>query len=131
MIEILATVATIAAAIAAWFSYMVSKGSLEFQKSYAKNMSQIEELNRTISKAETLQILVPEPLAMSDDEFDSIDSLIANLQSELKRLDIRNVINYGNLKISSVNNKYELAKDDECLIEVIQVLVNKRAEIFE
>jgi hypothetical protein len=128
--EILLTVATIAAAVAAWCSYMVSRDSLEFQKTYAENMSLIEELNRTIYKAETLQILVPEPLKMPDDEFNSIDSLITNLQSELKRLDIRNVINYGDLKISSVNNKYELSEDVTCLKEVIQTLISKHAKVF-
>ena len=55
-------VATSLAAVAAWFSFKVSKNSLEFQKNYAKNQNLINELNRIIYKAETLRILIPKPL---------------------------------------------------------------------
>jgi len=53
---ILTTTATIFAAIAAWCSYKVSKNSLNFQKNYAKNQKLIDEFNRIIYKAETLQM---------------------------------------------------------------------------
>jgi len=110
-------IATIFAALAAWFSFKVSKDSLQFQKNYAKNQSLINELNRTIYKAETLQILIPKPLEMSDSEYESLDPLLNELKSSLERLNIRNIVNYESLKISSINNHLDLAKDEEIVLK--------------
>ena len=77
---ILTTGATTFAAIAAWCSYKISKNSLDFQKNYAKNQNVIHELNRIIYNAETLQILIPKPLEISDEEFESIEPLFLKLK---------------------------------------------------
>jgi len=127
---ILTTTATIFAAIAAWCSYKVSKNSLDFQKNYAKNQSLINELNRIIYKAETLQILIPKPNDLSDDEFESIELLLHELKSELERLNIRRIVKYEELKISSVESKFDLARDNSSLKEVINKLEEKKAETF-
>jgi hypothetical protein len=127
---ILTTVATIFAAIAAWCSYKVSKNSLDFQKNYAKNQNLINEINRIIYKAETLQILIPKPLDLSDDEFESIEPLLLELKSELERLNISKIVKYEALKISSVETMFDLAKDDSSLKEVINKLEEKKAGIF-
>lgn len=127
---ILTTVATTFAAIAAWCSYKVSKNSLNFQKNYAKNQNLVNDLNRIIYNAETLQILIPKPLEMSDEEFESIEPLFFKLKSELERLNIRGIINYKDLKISSLENKYDLMKNYSSLEEVINRLETKKAETF-
>lgn len=127
---ILTAAATIFAAIAAWFSYQVSKNSLDFQKNYAKNQNLINELNRIIYKAETLQILIPKPLKLSDEEFESIEPLLLELKSELQRLNMHEIVKYEDLKISSVESKFDLAKDNSSLKEVINKLEAKKAEIF-
>lgn len=127
---ILTTAATIFAAIAAWCSYEVSKNSLDFQKNYAKNQNLINEFNRIIYKAETLQILIPKPLELSDDKFELIEPLLLELKSELERLNIRKIVKYEDLKISSVESKFDLARDDSSLKEIIDKLEEKKAEIF-
>lgn len=127
---ILTTVATTFAAIAAWCSYKVSKNSLNFQKNYAKNQNLVNDLNRIIYNAETLQILIPKPLEMSDEELESIEPLFFKLKSELERLNIRGIINYKDLKISSLENKYDLMKNYSSLEEVINRLETKKAETF-
>lgn len=128
--QILTTATTIFAAIAAWCSYNVSKNSLNFQKNYAKNQNLVTEFNRIIYNAETLQILIPKTQELSDQEFDSIESLFIKLKSELERLDKRGIIKYQELKILSVKNKYDLANNYSSLEEVINTLESKKAEIF-
>ena len=127
---ILTTSATIFAAIAAWCSYEVSKNSLDFQKKYAKNQNLINELNSIIYTVETLQILIPKPQKLSDDEFESIEPLLIKLQSELERLNTREIIKYEDLKISLVKNKFDLVRDYSSLKEVIIKLEEKKSETF-
>ena len=125
------TIATISAAIAAWSSFRVSKNSLQFQKDYAKNQSLINELNRIIDKAETLLMRIHKPLELSDEEYESLDPLLNELKSLLERLSIRNMINYKNLKIYSINDHFGLAKDPSCLSEVINELEKIKDGVFK
>ncbi len=125
------SIATIFAALAAWFSFKVSNNSLQFQKNYARNQSLINELNRVIYQAETLLILIPKPLEMSDSEYESLDPLLVELKSLLERLNIRSIVNYEGLKISSINNYLDLAKDNSCLSEIIIELEKIKDGIFK
>ena len=128
---IITAVATFFAALAAWFSFMVSRNSLKFQKDYAKNQNLINELNRTIYKAETLKILIPKPLEMSDAEYETLDPLLNELKSSLERLNNRSIVNYKSLKIHSINDHLGLAKDDSCLSEVINELEKIKDGVFK
>lgn len=129
--SILAAVATAFAALAAWCSFEVARRSLDFQKKYAKNQNLINELNRTIYKAETLQILIPKPLELSDEQYESIEPLLEEIKSELERFNNRSVIEYTELSISSVNSKYDLARDNSSLAEVISTLESVKSNIFD
>lgn len=123
--------ATALAALAAWLSFKVSNNSLRFQKNFARNQSLINELNRVIYQAETLLILIPKPLEMSDSEYESLDPLLNELKSSLERLNIRSIVNYRNLKINSICNHLDLAKDNSCLNEIINELEKVKDGIFE
>lgn len=127
---ILTALATTAAAIAAWFSFQVARRSLEFQKNYAKNQNLINELNRAIYKIETLQMLIPKPLEMSDEDHESIDPLLTELKSELERFGNRNLIDYKELKISSIENMFDLVRDFDSLGEVLNILENEKSNVF-
>lgn len=129
--SILAAIATFFAAITAWCSFEVARRSLDFQKKYAKNQKLINEVNRTIYKSETLQILIPKPLEMTDEEFDSIEYLLKEMKSDLEMFNNRNLINYQELKISKIETKYELAKEFDSLQAVIDKLETINAEVFE
>ena len=128
---VLTAVATFFAALAAWFSFLVSMSSLKFQKNYAENQNLISELNRTIYKAETLQILIPKPLEMSDPEYESLDPLLNELKSSLERLNNRSIVNYESLKIHSIKDHLGLAKDCSCLSEVINELEKVKDSVFK
>jgi hypothetical protein len=124
-------VVTLFAAISAWCSLMVSRDSLKFQKSYAKNQNLINDLNRTIYKAETLQILMPKPFEMSDTEYESLDSLLNELKHSLERLNNRSIVNYESLKIHNINDHFGLAENYSCLSEVINELEKIKDSIFK
>jgi hypothetical protein len=124
-------IVTFFAAVAAWCSFMVSRDSLKFQKDYAKNQNLINELNRTIYEAETLQILMPKPLEMSETEFESLDPLLNGLKHSLERLNNRSIVDYESLKIHSINDHFGLAKDHSCLSEVINELEKIKDSVFK
>jgi hypothetical protein len=69
-------------------------------------------------------------LELSDEEFESIEPLLLELKSELERLNIHEIVKYEDLKISSVESKFDLARNDSSLKEVIYKLEEKKAEIF-
>ena len=83
-----------------------------------------------IYNAETLQILLLKSYKISDEEFETIEPLLSKLKLELKHLGARKLITYSNLTISSVENKYDLARNKSSLEVVIQILEAKKAEIF-
>lgn len=133
--SILAAIATIFAAFAAWCSFEVARRSLDFQKKYAKNQNLINELNRSIYKTETLQILLSKDFTdgdgISDTEYDSIEPLLKELQSELERFGNRSIVDYGKLKISSISNIPNLLRGYASLAEIINTLENEKSKIFE
>ncbi len=122
------TIATISAAVSAWFSFKVSKNALEFQKNYAKNQNLINELDRTINKAKTLQILMLKPLEISGSELESLDTLLSELKLLLGRF--KN-LEYEQLKIYSVEDHLGLAKNHSCLDEVISELEKIKSKVFK
>ncbi len=69
-------------------------------------------------------------MELSDEEFESIEPLLLELKSELERLNIHEIVKYEDLKISSVESKFDLARNDSSLKEVIYKLEEKKAEIF-
>jgi hypothetical protein len=128
-------IATAFAAIAAWCSFEVARRSLDFQKKYAKNQNLLNEINRSIYKVETLQILLSKDFRdgeqISDDQIESIEPLLKELKYELERFGNRSLFDYGNLKISSISNIPELLRGYASLAEVISELENEKYKIFE
>jgi len=125
---ITATTAAIFSAIAAWFSYTVSKKSLEFQKNYSKNQNLLNELNSTIKEASSLKLILS---SGADESNEEITSLIIKLKSNLQDLSVAGIINYQALKLSSVENVYDLARENGSLAEVIEELEKKHNEVFK
>lgn len=122
------TVATIFAALAAWFSYIVSKNSLEFQKNYSKNQNLLNKLDSTIKEARSLKLIMSSDADESNEE---ITALIIKLKSNLQHLSITGIIDYQSLELSSVENVYDLARENESLTEVIEELEKKYNEVFK
>lgn len=127
--------ATFCAALAAWFSYSVSKNSLDFQKSYAENQNLINNLHTTITKARVLRTLISNAGDISDDDFQSMEPLLLDIRSELQYLNNIGVIDYQSLKIYSVDGFGEMvdnvSKGNTYLSDVIEILEQKLSGIFK
>ncbi len=132
---VLNTAATLFAAIAAWFSFVVSKNSLKFQKNYAKNQNLINKLNITITKARALQGWLGNITNISDSEVCSMEPLFFEIKAEVQHLGTIGELEFSSLKISSVDLFGELidqmSKQRNCLSEVIEVLESKLNNVFK
>ena len=131
---LLTTAATIFAALAAFLSYLVSKNSLKFQKSYSKNQCLIYRINLVISKIKTLRILISNPLSVSDDKFISIQPIFLEMKSELESLKELNALKYSSLKLSKIISLEELMEhisdNHSFLFDVINDLEKKINDMF-
>lgn len=132
---VLNTAATLFAAIAAWFSFVVSKNSLKFQKNYAKNQNLINKLNITITKARTLQGLLGNITNISDSDVSSMEPLFFEIKAEVQHLDTIGEIEFRSLKLSSVDRFGvlidQMSKKRNCLSEVIEILEQKVNNVFK
>ncbi len=131
----LTTIATISAAIAAWMSYLTSSRALSFQKNYTKNQHLITRLNIIISKLRTLKYMMENILEISDDKFNSIESIFLEVKAELESLGEIGVFDYSSLKINKIPSLGEMvdhmAKNNAYLFEVIDEVEQKISEVFK
>ena len=131
----LTTIATISAAIAAWMSYLTSSRALSFQKNYAKNQHLITRLDIIISKLRTLKYMMENILEISDDKFNSIESIFLEVKAELESLGEIGVFDYSSSKISKIPSLDEMvdhmAKNNAYLFEVIDEVEQKISEVFK
>ncbi|WP_152564982.1 hypothetical protein [Methylobacter sp. BBA5.1] len=131
----LTTIATISAAIAAWMSYLTSSRALSFQKNYTKNQHLITRLNIIISKLRTLKYMMENMLEISDDKFNSIESIFLEVKAELESLGEIGVFDYSSSKISKIPSLGEMvdhmAKNNAYLFEVIDEVEQKISEVFK
>lgn len=125
---VLTAFATFFAAVAAWFSYSVSKNSFKFQKDYAMNQNLLNDLNCTINEAFALRLIMSSDADESNDE---TTSLITNLKAKLLQLNEAGIIDFQALNFSSVKNVFELAREPASLTETINELEKKRSEVFK
>ena len=82
----LAAVSSLAAAIAACMSYRTSKQSLCFQKNLARSQNYFQKLASTLTKMESLKILLDNLSEISDEQFKSIEPLYLDIKSDLQYL---------------------------------------------
>ena len=82
----LTTAATIAAAIAAWFSYSVSKKSLAFQKQVAKNQSIHAQLISIQNKIMKIRLNLNDIWGVSDEDFKDLEPMFSDVKKEIETL---------------------------------------------
>lgn len=132
---VLTALATLFAAIAAWFSYLVSRNSLRFQKSYARNQGLINNLNSVITKVRVLRTLMEDPGGISDEQFQSIEPLFSEIKADLQNLNDIGVIDFSSMKISRITSFGEMidhmAKNNAYLSEVVDALEAALNDIFK
>lgn len=92
LLGIMATVAAIASAIAAWKSRSIAKSALDFQKALARHQQDIFLMRDTISKLWQLKRLIENPLASDDDEFNRLHSIHVQIRQNISSLTESGVI---------------------------------------
>ena len=105
--DILIALFTLATAIAAWFSYCISKKLLKFQKKFSKNEPLIREVQESIKKLRKLLLICNNSSDIPDKTFTQYESLI----NELK-IDFRNYENSNLLKVNEINLKNDYSVDE-------------------
>lgn len=86
ILAVMATIAAIASAIAAWKVQTTASNALEFQKKLSKHQDSLFLLRSTISSLWQLKRILEEPLAAGDDEFGSFDNIHTQIGQNLESL---------------------------------------------
>ncbi|WP_200765809.1 hypothetical protein [Vibrio nigripulchritudo] len=82
----LSAVSALAAAIAAGFSYKVSKDSLKFQKQLATNQTVSVQLNSVLNLVVGIKLVLPNISSASDEEFTNLDEQLVELKRQVAYL---------------------------------------------
>lgn len=86
ILAVMAAVAAIASAVAAWKSQESAKKSLIFQKKLAKRQDIIFLINFTLENLWRLKKILVTPDEVSDEEFDSVNSIYNQIKVNLEKL---------------------------------------------
>ena len=122
------TAATIAAAVAAWFSYNVSKQTLEFQKKAATSQILHTQLLSIQGKLLKIRLNLDDIYGSSDEDFKSLEPMFNEVKKEI---DILNYQTSVNEKILELLNYSDVAMlTDEILNSSIQATQNMLVEIW-
>lgn len=101
---VLPAFSTLAAAVAAWFSFLTSKASLDFQKQFAKNRNLINRLELSITKLRTINSILSNTLSVSDELFTSTDFLMDEIIVELHAYIERGLLGKSDLNRDKLKN---------------------------
>lgn len=124
----LTTAATIAAAIAAWFSYNVSKKSLSFQKQVAKNQSIHAQLISIQNKIMKIRLNLNDIWGVSDEDFEALEPMFSDLKKEIETLNYQVSLDENICKLLRHSEVVKL-EDDE-LDQSIKAIQNTLSEIW-
>lgn len=82
----LSAISAFAAAVAAWFSFKVSKDALTFQKQLACNQVVSVQLNSILSLLINIRVVLSDIYGSTDSEFSSLESTFGELQKQISSL---------------------------------------------
>ena len=132
---VMATTAAIASAIAAWRSYLTSESALSFQKKFSRNQSAIARLHSIITKLRCLKSILVNPLAASDEKFQSMESLHLEIKSALEGLSEEGIVKpresefFNALSFAEIVDQQPVAAEE--IDKEIKRLEAKINEIFD
>ena len=85
-LAILATIAAIASAVAAWKAQTAAREALDFQKRLSKHQDSLFLLRSTIANLWQLKRILVNPYEVSDDEFTELESVHRQIKRDLENL---------------------------------------------
>lgn len=132
---ILATIAAIASAVAAWKSQVAANESLNFQKKLSKHQDSLLLLRSTLDSLWQLKKILKNPHDVSDEEFINLESIHSQIKTNLKLLERAGIsFNENNseiLKASSFGEIVDKINNSEIELELITKSIQRKVdEIF-
>jgi len=129
--SILTVLATSLAACSAWCSYQVSKQSLLFQKSVAKNQNIAMQFNNVLTKLCSLNRMSKNPLKQSDEQFNSLDGVFIEIVDQLEELSDISELDWTVLGVYQCKNKLIINLNDGELDEAIAEIQKQLSALWD
>lgn len=85
-LAVLATLAALASAVAAWKAQIASREALDFQKRLSKHQDSLFLLRSTIASLWQLKRILGNPIEARDDEFEAIESIHRQIKGNLESM---------------------------------------------
>lgn len=85
-LAILATLAAVSSAVAAWKAQSAARETLDFQKRLSKHQDSLFLLRSTIESLWRLRRILVNPLSSPDDDFDAMEEIHRQIRSNLESL---------------------------------------------
>ncbi|EGR0671428.1 hypothetical protein U2G71_004205 [Vibrio vulnificus] len=82
----LSAISAFFAAVAAWFSFKVSRESLRFQKKLASNQVVSVQLNSVLSLLINVRLVLSDVYGSPDEEFSSVESTFREFKKQIKAI---------------------------------------------
>ena len=134
ILSIMATVAAISSAIAAWKAHTTASNTLDFQKKLSKHQDSVFLLRSTISSLWQLKRIIEAPLAADDEEFESFDKIHRQIRLNLESLFLDGTLQRLNPSFFTEHSRAEIIdKMPDAIGEInfeIKRLMAKINEIF-
>ena len=129
--SILTVLATSLAAGSAWCAYQVSKQSLLFQKSVAKNQNIAMQFNNVLTKLCSLNRMSKSVYQQSDEQFKALDGIFSEIVAQLEELSDISALDWTALRVCQCENKLIINLNDGDLDEAIAEIQKQLSALWD
>jgi len=131
-LSFLTVLATAFAAGSAWCAYQVSKQSLLFQKSVAKNQNIAMQFNNVLTKLCSLNRMIKKnSLEQSDEQIESLDDIFSEIVAQLEELSDISALDWTVLRVCQCENKLIINLNDGDLDEAIAEIQKQLSALWD
>lgn len=123
----LSAISAFAAAVAAWFSFKVSRDSLTFQKKLASNQVVSVQLNSILSLLINIRLVLCDVYGSQGSEFSRIESTFEEFQKQIKSLSYQTQLPQ---ELLILKDKTTVAQLTEQEIEVATNAIRGKIEVL-
>ncbi len=123
----LSAISAFAAAVAAWFSFKVSRDSLTFQKKLASNQVVSVQLNSILSLLINIRLVLCDVYGSQGSEFSRIESTFEEFQKQIKSLSYQTQLPQ---ELLILKDKTTVAQLTEHEIEVATNAIRGKIEVL-
>lgn len=125
LLGLLATIAAIASAVAAWKSFITSQSALDFQKKLSKSQDDLFVTRLTLTNLRRLKRIIASPLAASDEDFSSTEQLYLEIKKDLEHLSENSALPPRGVSFFAASSLAEVIDDRGVATEEIDVEIKR------